>query len=57
MTLNTTETEQTSSQQRREITPVLPLAGQKFPRYSEGYAESFAVLQNIYLFHDFSGNH
>jgi hypothetical protein len=38
---NTTDTEQTSGQRRTDITPVLPLAGQKFPRYSEGYVETF----------------
>jgi hypothetical protein len=32
------------------MTPVLPIAGQKFPRYFDGYLEFFAVFQNFYLF-------
>jgi hypothetical protein len=32
------------------ITPVLPIAGQKFPQYSEEYLEHFAVFQNSNVF-------
>jgi hypothetical protein len=32
------------------ITPVLPIAGQKFPQYSEGYLENFAVYQDVDVF-------
>jgi hypothetical protein len=33
-----------------DITPVLPIAGQKFPRYFEGYLEVFAVCKDVYVF-------
>jgi hypothetical protein len=33
-----------------EITPVLPITGQKFLRNFEGYLEVFMVFQNFYLF-------
>jgi hypothetical protein len=39
-----TETEQTGGLQRTEITPVLALTGQEFPRYLVGIF--FAVFQN-----------
>jgi hypothetical protein len=32
------------------LVSVLPIAGQKFPQYFEGYLEFFAVFQNLYLF-------
>jgi len=32
------------------ITSVLPTAGQKFPQYSKGYLEHFAVFQDIDVF-------
>jgi hypothetical protein len=32
-----------------EITPVLPIAGQKYPPYFEVYLEFFAVFQNFCL--------
>jgi hypothetical protein len=32
-----------------EITPVLPIAGQKYLPYFEGYLEFFRVFQNFYL--------
>jgi len=32
------------------ITPVLPIAGKKFPQYSEGYLENFAVFQGVDIF-------
>jgi hypothetical protein len=32
-----------------EITPVLPIAGQKYPSYFEGYLEFFTMFQNFYL--------
>jgi hypothetical protein len=35
---------------RTEITPVLPITGQKFPRYFEKYLAFFAVCQNFYFF-------
>ena len=33
-----------------EITPVLPIGGQKFPRYFEGYLKFFAVFKDFYVF-------
>jgi hypothetical protein len=33
-----------------EMTPGLPTAAQKFPRYFEGHLVFFAVLQDFYLF-------
>jgi hypothetical protein len=35
---------------RKEITPVLPIAGQKFLQYFAGHLEFFAVFQKFYLF-------
>lgn len=35
---------------RKEITPVLPIAGQKFLQYFVGHLEFFAVFQKFYLF-------
>jgi hypothetical protein len=32
-----------------EITPVMPIARQKYPPYLEGYLEIFIVFQNFYL--------
>lgn len=32
------------------ITPVLRIAGQKFPQYSEEYLENFAVFQSVNVF-------
>jgi hypothetical protein len=32
------------------ITSVLPIAGQKFPQYSKGYLEDFAVFQDVNVF-------
>jgi hypothetical protein len=32
------------------IVPLLPIAGQKFPQYLEGYLEFRAVRKNVYLF-------
>jgi len=32
------------------ITPILPVAGQKFPQYSEGYLENFGVFQDVDVF-------
>jgi hypothetical protein len=32
------------------IAPVLSIAGQKFPQYSEGYLENFAVFQDVNVF-------
>jgi hypothetical protein len=32
------------------VTPVLPIAGQKFPRYFERHLEFFAVFKILYLF-------
>ena len=33
-----------------EITPVLPIGRQKFPRYFEGYLKFFAVFIDFYVF-------
>ena len=47
---------------RADITPVLPIARQKFPRHSEGYLEFFCGISNLNLFllsihslHDYLG--
>jgi len=32
------------------ITPVLSVAGPKFPQYAEGYLENFAVFQDVDVF-------
>jgi hypothetical protein len=40
-----------------EITPDLPIAGQKFPQYSEDVWEIFRYFKMLYLLHDLSRNH
>ena len=32
------------------FTPLVPVAGRKFPQYSEGYLENFAVFQDVDVF-------
>ena len=45
-----TKTKQSGSWQHTEITPVLPIARQNFPRYITGFMEFFAVFKSLYLF-------
>lgn len=41
----------------RRLIQYYQLPDKKSPRYFQGYLEFFAVFQNFYVFHDFSGSH
>jgi hypothetical protein len=44
------ETKQRGSWYRAEITPILPIAGQKFPRYFEGHIYIYILLLQVGLY-------
>jgi hypothetical protein len=46
----TTKTKQRESWKRTEITTVLSIVEQIFPRYFEGYLGFVAIFQSIYFF-------
>ena len=56
MTVNVNVPRHRRSWWRTDITAVMPVAGQKSPRYFVGSLEFSAVFQNCYLFYDLSRN-
>jgi hypothetical protein len=56
MTVNVNVTKHRRCWWRTDITAVIPVAGQKSPRYLVGNLEFSAVFQNCYLFYDLSRN-
>jgi len=41
----------------QEIAPVLPIAGEIFPSYCNGYSAFLLIVQNVYSFYGFSWEH